>query len=325
MTGSEPRADIVVARPSWAALLPPVARVRVAVVAMLLLFVYGGAIRTDLVGRWITDSTWSHGWFIPLFSVYFLWTRRDDLLASRPAANYLGVVVLVLSLALFFVGQWHRMAYPQDVSLLGAIGGVVLLFGGWRVVRVAWLPIVFLMFAIPLPRVYYVSLTLPLQKLASHIAAAIMPLFAPGLTTSTHGVVIDYDWRGAADHLNVAEACSGMRSLMMLTALGVAVAYMDRSRPTWQRVIMIVCCIPIAVLCNMIRVTVTGLMCVYGHQELARGTPHMVLGVATFLIAWGLFELLGFTLARLFVDDDGPAAAAAPAGNADRGGGPGAP
>ena len=287
--------------------LSTAACIRVAIVAALLGFVYWGPIRHTLVARWLSDGNWSHGWLIPVFSLYFLMTRRDELTRSRPRPSYLGAVVLALSLTVYFVSAWRlRMAYPQALSLVGAIFGVTLLLGGWGIIRVAWFPILFLLFAVPLPQSIYVELTMPLRELASTVAAALMPLFAPGLHTQAQAVVIDYCLPGMPPGtLNVEEACSGMRLMMAFVALGVAMAYLREDKPLWQRVMIVASCVPVAVLCNSIRVTTTGLFHVYGHQELARGTPHQLLGILTLGIALGLYALIGYVLSHLFVEEPG--------------------
>lgn len=302
MTLSQPT-DLNASR-SWSELLTPAAMVRIAVVTALLFVAYWGTIRYTLVARWISDGNWSHGWLIPVFSFYFLVTRRDALLRAGVRANYFGAALLVLSLAAYFYFSWRLpMAYPRGLTIVGAIFGLTLLMAGWPVMRIAWFPILFLLFAIPLPSRIYVALTLPLREFASTAAAALMPLVVPGLQTEAQAVVIDYVRPGMPPGtLNVEEACSGMRLMMAFVALGVAMAYVDE-KPLWQRIIMVVCCVPVAVFCNTIRVTTTGLLHVLGHEELARGTPHQLLGVATLGLALGLFSLLGYVLGHLFVED----------------------
>ncbi|UCC29058.1 MAG: exosortase/archaeosortase family protein [Phycisphaerales bacterium] len=287
----------------WGELVSPVGHIRIAVIAVLILFIYWGTIRHALISRWLHDGNWSHGWLIPLFSLYFLGTQREVLMRCRPRAGYLGAVILALSLAVYFASAWRlRMTYPQGLSMVGVIFGVTLLMGGWGVIRVAWFPILFLLFAIPLPHSIYVELTMPLRELASTVAAAVMPLFVPGLHTEAQAVVIDYVMPGMpAGTLNVEEACSGMRSTMAFVTLGVAMAYLGR-RPTWQRIVMVLTCVPIAVFCNTIRVVVTGLLHVNGHEDLARGTAHQVLGILMFAVALGLFALTGYVLSHLLVE-----------------------
>ncbi len=338
-------ADGLGACATWGELIPPSAWIRIAIVSALLLLVYWGPIRHALIWRWQNDGNWSHGWLIPAFALYFLASKREALLRSRPRANYIGAVILALSLVAYFVSAWQlRMAYPAAVSLVGAILGVTLLLGGWSVIRVACFPILFLLMAIPLPQRVYVDLTMPLRRLASTVAAAVMPVFTPGLYTEAQAVVIDYAYtaparplpdgsacrrnsdcadddrstedvcsKGLCVHtrrstLNVEEACSGMRSLMAILALGVAYAYLG-DRPIWQRVVMVASCVPIAIFCNAIRVTTTGLFIVHGRSDLASGTPHAAFGVLMYGIALGLFMLLGYVLGHLFVEElDGGAA-----------------
>lgn len=294
-----------ISSPSWDELFTPKVLVRLVIVVGLVVLVYWGTIRSSLISRWINDGNWSHGWLIPLFSVYFLWLHRDQLFATRPKPAYIGAIILAFSLALNFVSAWWlRMGYPQAVSIVGVIFGVTLLMGGWGVMRIAWFPILFLLIAIPLPQQLYVQLTFPLRAFASSASAAIMPVFAPGLYTEAQAVVIDYILPGGArGQLNVEEACSGMRLMMAFVTLAVATAYLG-DRPHWQRLIMVASCVPIAVFCNTIRVTATGLFYVYGHDDLARGTPHQLLGFAMLAIALGAFSLLGYVLSHLFIEVD---------------------
>ena len=296
---------------TWGEIVPPAARVRIAIVTTFLVLAYWGAIRHTLVSRWIHDGNWSHGWLIPVLSLYFLSTQRAALARAMSRPSYIGAVVLAFSLSLYFVSAWwFRMAYPQALSIVGAIAGVTLLLGGWGVLRVAWFPILFLCFAVPLPHSIYVDLTMPLRRLATVAAAALMPLFAPGLHTEAQSVVIDYTWPTSATGLptvsqgtlNVEEACSGMRLMMAFVVLGVSMAYLF-VQSWWQRAIMVASCIPIAVFCNTIRVTVTGLLHVHGRSDLSRGTPHQLLGLVTLGVAMGLFSLLGFVLSHLFVEE----------------------
>ena len=130
-----------------------------------------------------------------------------------------------------------------------------------------------------------------------------MPWFASGLYAEAQAVVIDYVMPGGArGQLNVEEACSGMRLMMAFVTLGVAMAYLG-DRPAWQRLVMVAACLPIAVFCNAVRVTTTGLFFIYGHEELARGTPHQLLGFVMLAVALGLFSLLGYVLSRLFIEE----------------------
>lgn len=278
---------------------------RLVLIAGLVVFVYWAPIRHTLVARWISDGNWSHGWLIPIFCLYFLYTRRESLMRAVPNPTLWGVPILLASLvAFFFYAWWARMAYPQAITIVPTIVGLVLLMGGWNVLRVVWFPILFLALAVPLPHRTYFELTTPLRILASKVSSAILPWLIPGLHTDAQAVVIDYihPSRGAGQ-LNVEEACSGMRLLMAFVTLGIAIAYLG-DRPVWQRLVLVAACLPIALFCNIVRVTTTGYLSITGHQDLAQGTAHQLLGLAMLVLALGLFSLLGYVLSHLFVESE---------------------
>lgn len=275
---------------------------RIVLVVALVVLAYWGTICTQLIGRWSTDGNWSHGFLIPVFSLYFLWMHREKLAACRVRPSYLGAFVLAMSLGMYFFSTWIlRMGYPATLSIVGTIFGVTLLLAGREVMRVAWFPILFLVLAVPLPSRVYVAATMPLRELSSAAAAAIMPLFISGLHTEAQAVVIDYMRVGhEPGTLNVEQACSGMRLMMAFVTLGVAITYL-RDRPLWQRLVMVASCLPIAILCNIVRVTITGLLFVTGHDDWAEDTPHAILGIMMQFLALGLFSALAWVLANLFV------------------------
>jgi exosortase len=188
------------------------------------------------------------------------------------------------------------------MSMLLAIGAVVLFLGGRRLVRCTWLPIAFLIFAVPPPGRYYKALATPLQRMAAMVATALLNL-VHGVDATCSGVIIDVVYktqRLAA--LNVEEACSGMHLLMAFLALGVAMAYLHE-RPAWQRVILLLSTIPIAVLCNVVRVTVTGFLYVLVGQTYTQGIYHQALGLAMLPLAFGFYWLLAWFMSSLFIEE----------------------
>jgi exosortase len=300
--------------------------VKILVLGGLLGFVFRSEIE-QLVHRWLTDPNWSHGFLIPLFGLYFLHQKKQAILhleyapdplpaflrGRRPAplgpgqtrANYLGLLVLLLVLVFyaFNVVSPAGYAYLRPISLLAAVGAVVLFLGGWRLVRCTWLPIAFCVFAIPLPRRYYVGLTLPLRHLSAVVATAFLNL-VPDLDATTRGAVVEivYQGRRLEPALDVAEACSGMRLLMAFLALGVAMAYLHE-RPKWQRAILLLSTVPIAILCNIVRVTATGFLYVLADPRYTQGIYHDLLGLAMLPLAFGLYGLLAWFMASLFVEE----------------------
>ena len=284
---------------------------QIAILAALTVAVYWHPIRSLLLHRWRYDGTWSYGWLVPVFSVYFLHTQRARLAAAPIRTSYVGLLVFLVSLGCYFATIWvYPTGYPRALTLIGVIFGLTLFVCGWSVLRVVWFPIGFLVLGVPLPQSIYVHLTMPLQKLASQVTVAVLSLL-PSVQAEASGVVVDYSYAGVFGHLNVEQACSGMRSMMAIVTLGVALAYLG-ARPLWQRLVMAVSCVPIAIGCNVIRVTITGLLHVFKDSSLGRAlrfdwligpTPHAMFGLVTFLIALGLYLLLGWVLANLFIEE----------------------
>lgn len=281
-----------------------------------------------IVRLWVRDPSWSHGFLIPLFSLYFIHQRRQSILdleylrdplaeilagrrlprlqAGQTRPNYLGLVLLLgmLVFYIFNVVSPSGYAYFRPLALIGTLGAVVLFLGGWRLLAHTWLPIVFLIFAVPLPRRYYVALTMPMRELAATVATVLLNMVG-GLQAGCNGVVIDIVYRGRhlEPALDVAEACSGMRLLMAFLALGVAMAYLHE-RPWWQRLILLASTVPIAIFCNIVRVTVTGFIYVLADPKYTQGLYHDGLGLAMLPLAFGLYGFLAWFMASLFVAEE---------------------
>jgi exosortase len=258
----------------------------------------------SIVHRWSTDSSWSHGFLIPFFSLYFINQHKEQMLNLQTKPNYLGLFFVICGIVFYPLNIVHfQYGYLQPISMIGTLGAVVLFLGGWRLVKYTWLPILFLVFAVPLPQRYYFAFTLPMRRLAAMVAAGLMSL-VNGLEATASGVVIDIIYKGQQldPPLNVAEACSGMRLLTAFLALGVAMAYLHY-RPIWQRIILLVSIIPIAIFCNTVRVSVTGFIYVLIHPRYTQGIYHDVLGIAMLPLAFGLYGFLAWFMSSLFVEE----------------------
>ena len=157
--------------------------------------------------------------------------------------------------------------------------------------------------AVPLPQRYYNALTIPMRCWAATVASALLNL-VPDLEATANGVLIDvfYKGRSLEPALDVAEACSGMRLLLAFLALGVAMAYLHE-RPLWQRLVLMASTVPIAILCNVIRVTITGFIYILIHPKYAQGVYHDMLGMAMLPLAFGLYGLVGWFMSNLFIDE----------------------
>jgi len=258
----------------------------------------------SIVHRWLNDSSWSHGFLIPLFSLYFINQRKNEILNLQTKPNYLGLLFLICGIVFYPLNIVHfQYGYFRPLGMIATLGAIVLFLGGWRLVKYTWLPVGFLVFAVPLPARYYVKLTMPMRQLAATIATALFNL-VDQMEATANGVVIDVIYKGQRlePALNVAEACSGMRLLMAFLALGVAMAYLHY-RPIWQRIILLISTIPIAILCNIVRVTATGFIYVLIHPKYAQGIYHDILGMAMLPLAFGLYGFLAWFMSSLFVEE----------------------
>jgi exosortase len=262
-----------------------------------------------LVRAWLDDPNWSHGFIIPLFSIYLIYTRWQDLLDARRRVCLLGLPIVIASILLIVAGF-----YPIGTAMVSQWGMVLLLFGlvlylnGPAVTKLVWLPIFFLVFAIPIPDILYSRIAEPLQGLAATGSGVILKIIGVQGVTVNESHIAFRSVSGAACDLTVAEACAGMRMLTMFLALGVAMAYLG-DRPIWQRLVLIIAAIPIAVFCNVLRVTITCGAFVLDHPEFGQDFMHTFTGILMLIPALLFLWLLGLLLQSLFVevdDDDEP-------------------
>lgn len=289
-------------RTSWCE-LPVHCYVKMVIIGGLFVYLFYNEIET-IVGKWLTDSSWSHGFLIPLFSLYFIDQAKSEILNLRTKPNYLGLFFMICGIVFYPLNIVHfQYGYLRPLGMIATLGAVVLFLGGWRLIKYTWLPIVFLVFAVPLPTRLYVSLTMPMQKWAAAVTGVLLN-FVNEMEVTVSGVVIDVVYRGQKldPPLNVAEACSGMRLLMAFLALGVAMAYLHY-RPVWQRIVLLASTIPIAIFCNIVRVTITGFIYILIHPKYAQGIYHDLLGMVMLPLAFGLYGFLAWFMSILFVEE----------------------
>src|SRR3989339_10228 len=280
--------------------------IKIFILASLVAAIFSSEIK-NLVRQWLEDSNWSHGILIPFFSLYFLHNNRDELLNIKPKPSYVGLALLILALLFYPLNIVQlRYGYFNPLTIIAVIASVVLFMGGWKLIKLTWLPIFFLIFAIPLPQRYYVAITMPMRNLAAIVATVLLNM-VNGLQATASGVVIDVIYKGqkVEPALNVAEACSGMRLLMAFVALGVAMAYLHK-RPVWHRLGALASTVPIAIFCNIVRVTVTGFIYILIHPKYAQGIYHDMLGFSMLFLAFGIYGFLAWFMESLFEDEKQP-------------------
>ncbi len=188
----------------------------------------------------------------------------------------------------------------SQICMIGVLFGLVLYLGGAPTIRVTWLPILFLVFAIPIAPRVYTAISLPLQNISARGAVVIFRALQVQITSSASALEL-ISRSGEVRPLTVAEACSGMKLLMAFLALGVAMAYLDY-KPIWQRVILVASAIPIAIFCNVIRVAITCWMFYIDEPDLGQDFMHYFTGMLMLIPAFALLWVLSWILRNIFVE-----------------------
>lgn len=299
--GSSPRGGVE-RPPSWGEYLGASGLVRVAVLAGLLGWIYWDHI-LRLVKYW-QEPDWSHGFLIAPFCLWVVHSKRAELFKSGNRGSLWGAGLMLFSTAAYVVAIRAKIGYPQPLSIITMIAGVVLLMCGWRTLWLTLFPIGFLALGMPPPERLYRAFTQPLQQFAAFVSAIVLNMF-PGAEVERSGVNISYWMKGGEQGMfAVAGACSGMRSLMAFVALGLMTAYFT-PRPMWQRLVMAVSVVPVALFCNVLRVIGSGAFQMYGHRDLAEGTPHALLGMFTFALGFAIYMGILWVLDHVYVDGPG--------------------
>ena len=276
--------------PFWSKL----ANWRTAVLLVLVSWLYA-PILGHLVIQWWRDPNFSHGFFVPLFSAFIVWQDRGRLAAIPKAPSAWGIPVIVLALLTLILGVFGAELFLSRASIILLIAGLVLFFAGREVLIAVLFPVLLLILMIPIPAIVFSQVTFPLQILASKLAAWSLPIF--GVPVLREGNVINLP----AMPLEVAEACSGIRSLLSLTTLAIMYGYLMEKNVA-IRFALALASIPVAVAANGLRIVGTGLLVQYWDPDKAEGFFHAFSGwlifVVSLLMLFVLHQLLILALAR---------------------------
>jgi exosortase len=215
---------------------------------------------------------------VPPFAAYLAWTNRDKIRAAKVEPSWVGVALIAFGLVMLILGEYGAELFISRVSLVVVLTGITLCFGGLHVLKELRFSLLVLLLAVPLPAIIYNQITFPLQILASKAASAILPIFGVPVLREGNVIVLP------AMRLEVAEACSGIRSLVSLFTLAVFYGYfLDKS--VMRRTILALSSIPIAIGANAIRIVGTGLCVQYWDPDKAMGFFHEFSGWVVFLVS----------------------------------------
>lgn len=299
------------------------------IIVIALLFIYVNVLK-KLIYDWWNDENYSHGLLIPFVIAYIIWMKRHQLrkVIIQPAFVS-GIAITLFAFLFLWAGTAGAELFTQRMSLVLLLAGISIYFWGWRIFGELLFPLTLLALAIPIPTLILNKVAFPLQLLASNFAVWAMQIF--DIPVLRQGNVIEMMPYGALRpvRLEVVVACSGIRSLMTLVSLAALYAYFTfptssngnndgngNTKPKkslsdkvfstlktfgfWRSVIVVVAAVPIAILTNTLRVTMTGFLATKFGMQVAEGFLHNFSGWVVYMLAFGMTLLFGFTVDRLF-------------------------
>jgi exosortase len=284
--------------------LPAVTWTKIGVLTALFCCVFWPNLRRlwDKTNPFYGEPNWGHAMCVPLIGLYFLYVNRDALLSAPRRTSWTGLVILVFGLLLFMYGIYPgQNDFVKDFGMVVTLFGMVLLLAGRAVMKVTWFPIAFLVCAIPWPGLVYSEVAGPLQTLAANVAVDVLNMTGvPAYAWGTKIQISGHD--NALRTLNVAEACAGLRSLMTFISVAAAVAFLS-GRSLWQKFLIVASAVPIAIFCNVMRVSGQGLLDHYVSPELSENFAHQFVGLIMLMPAFLLILAVGWALDQMFVEE----------------------
>ena len=258
-----------------------------------LVWSYAGAL-AQLVSRWSNEPDYSHGFLVPVFSAYLLWSRRKRLENLPASGSGWGFALLFCAAVMRWYSAYAFYPLLDAPSLLPCLAGVVLIAGGWTAWKWAWPGIIYLAFMMPLPAAVAGLLSHPLQRIATISSTWLLQML--GVPAISRGNVI---WL-TTGKIGVVEACSGLRMLMLFLAITVGAAFLIK-RPFWEKAFVALSALLIAVVTNILRITVTAILYEYVGKEWAERVFHDLAGWLMMPAATLFLYLEIFVLSKLLV------------------------
>lgn len=245
-----------------------------------------------MVTQWASDDNYSHGFLVPIIAGYFLWQRWPDIKDRIVKPDSMGLVLVGLALLQLVIAWLGTELFTMRSSLIVLLAGLVLYLFGREVLKGVALPLGYLIFMVPIPYIIYDAVAFPLKLFITKTSVATLQMM--GVVVLREGNIIMLP----TTTLEVADACSGIRSLMSLLALAAAYAFMVQTSML-KRVILILSAVPIAIVTNGMRVIITGILAQWWGAQAAEGFFHEFAGLAVFALAMVLLVAEGALLRRI--------------------------
>ncbi len=265
----------------------------------LLIYVYWNSLDSRGAKQFWDNPKYSHGWLVPIFTIILLWMRHEPFGPVSAAARWAGVGLLSAGLGMRLGSTYWPNHVPEMVSFVPSVAGLFLLVGGWKTIRWAGPAVAFLVFMYPLPGFLDTRLLVPLQRLATTSSTYVLQTI--GIPSYADGNVI---FIGEVQ-LGVVEACSGLRMLTIFIALSFAIVLVT-DRPLWERLVIVLSSVPIALVSNIVRIVVTAILYLVVGPEWVDRVFHDLDGWLMMPFALGLLYVEFQILSHLVIEE-GPA------------------
>ncbi len=237
-----------------------------------------------LVWTWLNHSDNSHGILVPLVSLCFIWQKREELKSAKRSNSILGAMILSASMVFYLISYLGSIAVVSRAMIVSSLIGLVMFSLGKEIFILLIFPLLYLFFMVPVPDTILGLAALPLQLFATKVSTFFIQLFS--IPAYREGNMLYF----ARTQLEIAEACSGIRSIMSFGMLSFIFAYM-MDKIWWKRILLVLSTIPLALFANIVRVTGTGILAHFYGSKVALGFLHEFSGLAVF--AFGFLLLLG--------------------------------
>jgi exosortase len=268
---------------------PTACRLQLLVLLALWLLAFA-PVEPGLFFSWLSHPDNSHGLLVPFVFLYLVWLKRKDLRQAEITSSAWGLPMLAVGLLLYLLAYAGSVAVLARAMLVFTLMGLVLFNLGRQVFRILAFPLAFLFFMVPPPVSLIRLVSFPLQLLATDTAAHLIRALT--IPVYQEGNMLYF----VQTKLEVAQACSGIRSIVSLTMLGTIFAYL---LPTGmgRRLLLVASAVPVAILANIMRVSGTGILANFFGDGVARGFLHEFSGMVVFLfgllVIYGEYLLLG--------------------------------
>jgi len=236
----------------------------------------------NLVTVWNAEPDYSHGYLVAPAVLYFLWARRETCPGLKPSLQFTGLLFLGLSLAMRWAAARFYLETLDGWSILAYVVGVAWLLGGWPLLRWSGACLAFLLFMIPLPFRVERFLSLPMQSIATKLSCWMLQCLGQPALAEGHTILL------GEHHLEVEQACSGLRILLGIVAIACAFVLLSK-RAWWVNLVLVLSVVPITLLVNAVRIVLTGLLYLYASSETARHFSHDFAGWVVIPLAAALF------------------------------------